>query len=916
VQQAGQRKHFTEKARVNSSAFPLNQSKQWKAKSNRVDDLSLSATQGLEMVPTAIRMEGARATAFYLLDLFASPKPRLDFSSQLILLGPRESGKTSLIDSLFPFRLSIELGKGVKKEYHLTGSILKISTYFDHTFFGSVEIDLTEANTRCTVVSESALEIIQFSGTKHKLDFESKEQATQWRTRIEKYFRQNRLPSIDLELKRLQSPLAAEDANSPRELSLIVWDLPPFPEFFNNLHCLLHSNSVFMVIWRMKEGAQGIESLKSLLSPLSCRIPSPDGQKKGISNVKAIFVVGTFLDHPSVPKGPEAEGNRREKIQELARQCKIGCPLVIKEVSSVTKANLKELEASLYQTLISSDVAFNLPSSYVEVESALDLLRDKSPAFPVARMSDLINLVQGLEGKEGKEGKGVQPEVIQRALHLLSQQGKCLSIADPASGSMVLVMISPLLLKEAIHNLTLPREGASGTPARGMIHHKDLKSLWGGFHPAEDKDFFLLAEALTGFLKQLDVCFVVEEDKNKEFLEQRSLFPCLLPPSLCDKSEFWQTACPGEWYEVTKTFQGTAPLEEIPFRLFSRLHSVMREQRIWREGMFFDYSMMQALVQVDKERREISLVARGREEGHALAICEVVEEEISSLVLHYPGISFSLLSSLSVPPASPPPDLDPPVWRWVPHKKWEPPNPSSPSLMALCVAKDGAWLKKTKAEAERALELFTLLSIRLKQVAEAHALFNQHLLIPFERFLQSLEAKLAISPDYFHHLEKQEGNKSLSNHIHHFQEFVSQFPWNTLSKVSLLLFFLSFVSSTRAEFLRFPFSSACNAGTSDPDGASHRCRNSLGHCRDRIRVLVPQGKGKGKERGEGLPFHQQSHCPWVSATLSCHVAFLDYSWQPCFLSLCFAFSFSPPSWFSFKDPFWFIFLTLFLWLCS
>ena len=89
-------------------------------------------------------------------------------------------------------------------------------------------------------------------------------------------------------------------------------------------------------------------------------------------------------------------------------------------------------------------------------------------------------------------------------------------------------------------------------------------------------------------MENFEVCFVLEEDKQKPFSEQRSLVPSLLPSSIPSQLETsWPKSIPYDTVEINKEFQFNVILNEMVSRLFVRLHTFMGEKMIWREGIYF-----------------------------------------------------------------------------------------------------------------------------------------------------------------------------------------------------------------------------------------------------------------------------------------------------------------------------------------
>jgi len=95
---------------------------------NRIDDIKLESTEGLEIIPIEIRNQGTKSIVQYILDLCKSPKSKSNplYRTKLMVVGYENVGKTTILDCLFPITNFGETkGKLVRNEYliELQGNI-------------------------------------------------------------------------------------------------------------------------------------------------------------------------------------------------------------------------------------------------------------------------------------------------------------------------------------------------------------------------------------------------------------------------------------------------------------------------------------------------------------------------------------------------------------------------------------------------------------------------------------------------------------------------------------------------------------------------------------------------------------------------------------------------------------------------
>ena len=79
---------------------------------NRIDDIKLESTEGLEIIPIEIRNQGTKSIVQYILDLCKSPNSNPLYRTKLMVVGFENVGKTTILDCLFPI---IDFGEKKRK---------------------------------------------------------------------------------------------------------------------------------------------------------------------------------------------------------------------------------------------------------------------------------------------------------------------------------------------------------------------------------------------------------------------------------------------------------------------------------------------------------------------------------------------------------------------------------------------------------------------------------------------------------------------------------------------------------------------------------------------------------------------------------------------------------------------------------
>jgi len=149
----------------------------------------------------------------------------------------------------------------------------------------------------------------------------------------------------------------------------------------------------------------------------------------------------------------------------------------------------------------------------------------------------------------------------------------------------------------------------------GVMRHADLQHIWKGFKKEgmSGEEFSSLCSTFITLLQTLGVCFVMEEDRSKPFMEQRSIIPAILPErgtpqdTLSYKfSSVWPSDPPPNMpvqIEQVLKFKNNVP-GELVSRLLVHLHPHIQDGFVWKNEVVIlvkTLEQSQAWIRVEEE---------------------------------------------------------------------------------------------------------------------------------------------------------------------------------------------------------------------------------------------------------------------------------------------------------------------------
>jgi len=568
---------------------------------NRIDDIELQSTEGLEIIPIEIRNQGTKSIVQYILDLCKSPNSNPLYRTKLMVVGYENVGKTTILDCLFPIRdLGETKGKLMRTEYliELQGKYFR---RYKPKELDKVYKEIILENEQWSVekVKETGLELIPLKDKNPKkieIYFKDEETRDRWIERLKRVIRNAATHGIEIQDQILKS----HDQRPSIDVS--IWDFAGQHDYYNNHHYFLSTRTVFLVLWKMKDDEKdGLAGLKFWFKSLSAHLKHDPTSLVNNKPYFSISVVGTFLDDQNVDKSEESKKFREKEILEIAKSNGIYYPIQIYEVSCSTMENIDGLKQDIYETALTHGyMGEKLPIGYLNIKNSIEELRnqEKFKNLPIIEIQELVNYNKTNSTFEFDD------EFIKRALKLLHLWGTCVYFDEPKELSNYVVLKPEFLTKEVMGKLFKPN--LRNNFKDGILNHSDLNILWLNYM---DK-----VKMLMSLMERFEICFKLKEDEEKPFNEQRSLIVSYLPENEPnDLSTYWSNESSTKNEEIQRTVQFNMIPKEMVSRLFVCLQHNIEDQLIWRYGMAFTSKgnkNIEALVNVETELINQNVIER------------------------------------------------------------------------------------------------------------------------------------------------------------------------------------------------------------------------------------------------------------------------------------------------------------------
>jgi len=523
------------------------------------------------------------------------------YRTKLMVVGYENVGKTTILDCLFPI---IDLGEK-KKIFQKTKYAIELQGNHLRKYKSKEldkidkEIILENGQWKIQKIRETGLELIPKNVKNQKkieIYFTDEEIRDKWIERLKRVIlnvathgieiqdqilqnqNQNKLKTVGELIKNLHS--SNDQQNLIPNIDVSIWDFAGQHDYYNNHHYFLSTRTVFLVLWKMKNGKDGkdekvgLEGLnfwfKSLSSHLQHDLTFTNGKP-----YFSIIVVGTFLDDQNVDKSEVSKKFREQKILEIAKSNGIDYPIEIYEVSCSALENISGLKQDIYKIALTHGyMGEKLPIGYLNIKNSIEKLRKnyQEKEIPIIEIQELI--------KDCKTNSTFEFEddFVKRGLKLLHLWGTCIYFDNPMELSNSVVLKPEFLTKEVMGKLFDPTLKIKYK--NGILKHSDLKLFW--------PEYLEKAEMLMTLMEKFEICFKLKEDEGKPFYDQRSLIVSYLPENKPnDLSIYWPNELSNKNEEIERTIIFNMIPKEMVSRLFVCLQHKIEDQCIWRYGMAF-----------------------------------------------------------------------------------------------------------------------------------------------------------------------------------------------------------------------------------------------------------------------------------------------------------------------------------------
>ncbi|XP_066912686.1 leucine-rich repeat serine/threonine-protein kinase 1-like isoform X2 [Clytia hemisphaerica] len=268
------------------------------------------------------------------------------------------------------------------------------------------------------------------------------------------------------------------------QIKFSTWDFAGQTEYYATHQCFLSKRALYLVMWRLTDGLDGIDSMQQWLLNIQERAPNC-----------SVIIVGTFLD--------EAENKRKNYVEDMRKEiykrfvstkcggsvpdlAKKGLPKVVQviEVNSKSQRSVARVRQLIYDTVVALKANKNsstslletkIPKSYIDVEKAVTKIMDElnsrhdMPVLNEAKFRKKVLEHLTLTGCDLRNGT----EELDQAVQFLHDYGILLHYDDPALRD--LYFVDPQWLCDMLAHVVTVRS-VNPFIKNGVLKISDLKS--------------------------------------------------------------------------------------------------------------------------------------------------------------------------------------------------------------------------------------------------------------------------------------------------------------------------------------------------------------------------------------------------------------------------------------------------------
>jgi len=548
--------------------------------------------------------------------------------SKLLVVGAEGSGKTSLLEYLFPVEMQMESkGLFLKTGYffRLEGRQLTKRDKKDDPRPHKDRIHAISSNTYELAAEDPAAPttiILKLKKAEthdekeHVLICPSTEVKDVWVKRLNRCLRESKTEGVAISHPELD-PRFLRDRGLKEDFKLSVWDFGG-PKDFRAYHPLFYSlRSVFMVVWNMTDS---INALSSWLETLLPYLPSVTTE--GVNEV-SIIIVGTHKDKII------GESENKPKVDALIRELKISCPYLYFEVNSVSTVaekpdgpnSLLELREAIFSEIAKHSYICSLvPEPYVLVQKAVRASRKR--ALPFVTIQDL-------------QETNPDVNVLKSALSFCVQAGDCLFYDDSVDNSLQVVVNPQVLLEGAFPKLfSEPMEN-------GHLEYATLNNRWKTLN--NEGNFYHTSQTYMDFFTRSNFCFLPVESNPAGSSEKLAVFPIQLQDKdAATAKSLWESSHPKDCIQVERYLQFSAlPLFFVSEVICTGGSFLKHDTLVWRTGIILALEGSTALIRADLARKVIHVVVAGNSWQHSVDSLNNLVKGIFAKADTFPGLTFS-----------------------------------------------------------------------------------------------------------------------------------------------------------------------------------------------------------------------------------------------------------------------------------
>ena len=339
-----------------------------------------------------------------------------------------------------------------------------------------------------------------------------------------------------------------------------IWDFAGQEEYYATHQCFLSKRSLYLLVWNVTEGDEGVADLKPWLNNISVRAPD-----------SCIIVVGTFLDKVSEEDRQSGKiDDLLRKVEELTRQYR---RLVVTNITVVglkgRMENVAKLKDYIYNAAAEYKIknqyvmGHKIPSSYHALDNKLStihrLVKDGNHE-PIMHAAEFQKMVRDLSLVDIQD-----EDELRTATHFLHEVGALLHYDDRKHNLDDLYFVDPRWLCDLMSTVVTVKQ-RNPYVKQGILRSKNIPLLF------KDKRFpnKYFNQYLT-LLNRFEIALPLDKD------HKRILIPSMLPekrPDIVTRQQLDDKSCYKRFILFRPSMaQGQAYRRPTPPGLWSRLLS-------------------------------------------------------------------------------------------------------------------------------------------------------------------------------------------------------------------------------------------------------------------------------------------------------------------------------------------------------